>query len=69
MLPASAAHELTEALNETSNNTGLNLIMALSYSSRWEITAAVKQIAADIKNGKLQTGCYLSGYIINISFY
>ncbi len=54
MLPASAAYELTEALNETGNNTGLNLIMALSYSSRWEITAAIKQIAADIKNDKLQ---------------
>jgi undecaprenyl diphosphate synthase len=53
MLPAAAKNELTEALNETSVNTGLNLIMALSYSSRWEIVHAVKQIAADAKEGKL----------------
>jgi undecaprenyl diphosphate synthase len=53
MLPAAAKNELNEALNETSVNTGLNLIMALSYSSRWEIVHAVKQIAADAKEGKL----------------
>ena len=53
MLPEAAKMELTEALKETSTNTGLNLIMALSYSSRWEITHAVKQIATDVKAGKL----------------
>jgi len=56
MLPEAAKNELKEALNETSVNTGLNLIMALSYSSRWEIVHAVKQIAADVKNGKLEPG-------------
>ena len=54
MLPDAAKNELKEALNETSVNTGLNLIMALSYSSRWEIVHAVKNIAADVKAGKLQ---------------
>jgi undecaprenyl diphosphate synthase len=34
----------------TASNTGLNLIMALSYSSRWELVNAVKQIAIDVKN-------------------
>lgn len=53
MLPEAAKIELTEALNETSKNTGLNLVMALSYSSRWEIETAVKKIAADVKEGKL----------------
>ena len=53
MLPDAAKKELEEALNETSVNTGLNLIMALSYSSRWEIVQAVKNIAADVKSGKL----------------
>jgi len=53
MLPAAAKHELNEALTETSKNTGLNLIMALSYSSRWEIAEAVKQIAADVNTNKL----------------
>lgn len=53
MLPDAAKDELREALNETSTNTGLNLVMALSYSSRWEILNAVKEIAADVKAGKL----------------
>jgi undecaprenyl diphosphate synthase len=54
MLPDAAKAELNEALQETSSNTGLNLIMALSYSSRWEITEAVKAIATEVKQGKLQ---------------
>jgi undecaprenyl diphosphate synthase len=53
MLPASAKAELDDALHETHKNTGLNLIMALSYSSRWEITKAVQQIATDAANGKI----------------
>src|SRR5579864_2820056 len=36
MLPDYAINEMNEAIEETSNNTGLNLIIALSYSSRWE---------------------------------
>ena len=55
MLPESARHELNEALEETAKNTGLNLIMALSYSSRWEILHAVKNIAADVKGGKISS--------------
>jgi undecaprenyl diphosphate synthase len=54
MLPEYARNELKEALDETSQNTGLNLIMALSYSSRWEIVSAIKSIAADVKAGKLE---------------
>jgi undecaprenyl diphosphate synthase len=53
MLPNAARAELNEALQETSANTGLNLIMALSYSSRWEITEAIKAIANEVKGGKL----------------
>jgi undecaprenyl diphosphate synthase len=55
MLPETARKELTEAINETSANTGLNLVMALSYSSRWELTKAIQHIAEDVKNGKLNT--------------
>jgi undecaprenyl diphosphate synthase len=54
MLPESARNELKEALDETSANTGLNLIMALSYSSRWEIVNTVQQIAEAVKAGKLE---------------
>ncbi len=54
MLPPNAASELNEALKETAANTGLNLIMALSYSSRWEMVTAVKNIARDVQAGKIQ---------------
>ncbi len=54
MMPESAQSELQEAIDKTSHNTGLNLVMALSYSSRWEIIQATQNIAKDIKSGKLQ---------------
>lgn len=38
----------------TSVNTGMTMVIALSYSSRWEITEAVRHIAAEAKEGKLQ---------------
>jgi undecaprenyl diphosphate synthase len=53
LLPDSAQKELAEAMSETNNNTGLNLVMALSYSSRWEIINAVKNIGEEVKKGKL----------------
>jgi undecaprenyl diphosphate synthase len=54
MLPEYAQKELQESLDFLGQNTGLNLIMALSYSSRWEIVNAIKNIAADVKTGKLE---------------
>ena len=56
MLPDGAAKELGEAIRETSHNTGLNLVMALSYSSRWEILEAARKIAAAAAEGKLEPG-------------
>jgi len=53
MLPDYAKKELEEALEITGQNTGLNLIMALSYSGRWELLNAVKNIAYEIKTGRL----------------
>ena len=53
MLPEYARQELNEALELTAKNTGLNLVMALSYSSRWELVNAVQQIAADVKAGAI----------------
>jgi undecaprenyl diphosphate synthase len=52
-LPGNCYSELHEAMEKTKNNNRTTLILALSYSSRWEITNAVKQIAADIENKKL----------------
>ncbi|MBN2861631.1 MAG: isoprenyl transferase [Bacteroidales bacterium] len=44
---------LFETINLTSVSTGMNLIVALSYSSRWEITEAVKEIALEIAQRKI----------------
>jgi undecaprenyl diphosphate synthase len=54
MLPDFARTALQEALDLTAANTGLNLVMALSYSSRWELVNAVKNIAKDVKAGKIE---------------
>ncbi len=52
-LPQVCQKELDEAIEITKNNTGVNLILALSYSSRWEIIEATKHIAEQVKNGKI----------------
>lgn len=48
-LPIEVQNSLLDAIIKTQNNTGLNLLLALSYSGRWDITQAVKKIASDIK--------------------
>lgn len=53
MLPDYASKELLEAVELTQNNNGLTLIIALSYSSRWELVNAVKLIATDVQKGIL----------------
>jgi undecaprenyl diphosphate synthase len=52
-LPAETRSNLDWCIDETSHNTGLTLILALSYSSRWEITEAARQIARQVREGKL----------------
>lgn len=54
MLPENVRKELESAIADTAKNTGLNLIMALSYSSRWELVAAVQKLASKVKAGKIQ---------------
>jgi undecaprenyl diphosphate synthase len=46
-------NRLNETIKLTSVSTGLNLVVALSYSSRWEITEAARKISADVKKGIL----------------
>jgi undecaprenyl diphosphate synthase len=52
-LPPACLEELNESIELTSKNTGLTLVLALSYSAKWELIDAVKQIAAQVKNGAL----------------
>lgn len=52
-LPPNAQREIEEAKRETAHNTHMNLVMALSYSSRWEILNAVKELANLVAEGKL----------------
>ncbi|MFW5877951.1 MAG: isoprenyl transferase [bacterium] len=53
-LPESVKIELEMAIQDTDKNDGLNLILALSYSGRWEILDAIRRIGEDLKNSKLQ---------------
>jgi len=50
-LPLKGQKELSGSIERTKNNTGLNLILALSYSGRWEIVEAVKKLLKDVKKG------------------
>ena len=52
-LPKKCYRELIEAIEDTSKNTRMTLILALSYSSKWEITEAVKAIAKKVKIGEI----------------
>lgn len=52
-LPDFAAERLQRCFADTAHCTGLNLILALSYSARWEITRAVKEIVREVKEGEL----------------
>lgn len=50
-LPADAKQRFVQCMQQTAGNTGLNLVIALSYSARWEITQAAKAIARDVEKG------------------
>jgi undecaprenyl diphosphate synthase len=52
-LPDSCQRELQEAKDITKNNTKLNLVLALSYSGRWEIMEAIKNIALEVKENNI----------------
>lgn len=52
-LPEDCQKNLEWAVNTTKNNSGLTLILALSYSGRWELTRAMKAIAEKVKSGTI----------------
>jgi undecaprenyl diphosphate synthase len=53
-LPKYCQKELAEAMAKTKDNTGTTLVLALSYSSRWEILGATQRIAKDVKEGLIK---------------
>ena len=52
-LPVKVQHNLAGAIAKTAENTGLRLVLALSYSGRWEMVEAVKKLADELKNDKI----------------
>lgn len=55
-LPQNVQDKLKETEEHTAANSAMTMVVALSYSSKWEITEAVRGIAADVKEGRLSTG-------------
>jgi undecaprenyl diphosphate synthase len=51
-LPDQCQRNLQEAISATSRNTGIQVILALNYSGRWELAKAMRRIADDVKTGK-----------------
>ena len=66
-LPASCQRELAEAMQLTANGTRMTLILALSYSGRWDLTQAARRLAMDVASGKVQpdavTESIVAGYL------
>ena len=52
-LPAAVRNKMDQCVNRTAGNTGLTLVLALSYSGRWEIAQAAKAIAKQVADGSL----------------
>lgn len=54
-MPSEAYGRLCQCMADTSHCTGLTLILAISYSSRWEIVEATRRFAADVESGKAKS--------------
>ena len=52
-MPSDVLNRLNQCIENTANNTGMSLILALSYSSKWEITETMKSIASKVLDGTL----------------
>ena len=64
-LPQTTHDKFMECIAQTSSNTGLNLVIALSYSARWELIRATQMIAAAVKSGDILVEDIDEGVISN----
>jgi undecaprenyl diphosphate synthase len=64
-LPSECQQNLDWAVEQTKNNNGLTLILALSYSGRWEIINAVKEIAREVQEGNINPADINEGLLEN----
>lgn len=66
-LPGGVQKQLAQAVKLTSENTGLQLVLGLSYSGRWEITDAIRRMCKDAREGKLDPdsvdACMVESYM------
>ena len=53
-LPSAVAEKLRETIEHTSKNDAMTMVVALSYSARWELTEATKQLAAKVQKGEMK---------------
>lgn len=53
-LPELTRRKFYDCIEQTAGNTGLKMVIALSYSSRWEIVSAMQQVAREALNGTLR---------------
>lgn len=51
-LPVAVAEKLKETIEHTANNNAMTMVVALSYSARWELTEATKQIVIEVQKGE-----------------
>lgn len=55
-LPTTPRRELNTLIEKTGHNPGLHVVLALSYSARWEILRAIKKIQEETLAGQIQPG-------------
>jgi undecaprenyl diphosphate synthase len=71
-LPSNCQAELQQAIANTATNDGVNLILALSYSSKWELTSAIRKIADDVASEKIASDeindALISSYLSTAKF-
>jgi len=66
-LPEQVQNNLKRIIDTTAGNTGLSLVLALSYSGRWEIANAIKEMMVDVQSGKIKQkdidDCLIQNYL------